>query len=409
MDKAFMGISEHGVVHVDLGRLDVLLNLVGELVIARSTLVDQARRAQAQYGFKEQVLDLIENTERVGRISEEIQWKIIKVRLVPIEIAFRRFVGLVDKLSQSTDKEIELVIVGERTEVDKRTINELVEPLVHLVRNCLDHGIETASERESAGKPRQGTITLQAHHEGNQLVVQVSDDGAGIDTKAVREKAVQRGLISEEEAAVLSDEASLELLFHSGFSTAEQLTAMSGRGIGLEAARHRVVMLGGRLTLSSRRGRGTRTRIELPLTTAIVDALRVGVGEEDYALPLEHISEVVGAEPGQVSTVEGRQVLELRGEALSLLHLADLVDLPDHRPRQVSKVVVIRQDSHQIGLAVDRIVERHDIVIKGMGRRLSGIRGIGGASIGGDGGVVMVLDVPELLERRSHFAERLTS
>ena len=395
-----METSEQGVVHVDLGRLDGLLNLVGELVITRSTFVDQARRARAQYGFKEQVLDLIENTERVGRISEEIQSKIIKARLVPIELAFRRFEGLVDKLSRSTDKEIELSIVGERTEVDKRTINELVEPLVHLVRNCLDHGIEPAADREAAGKPRRGTIRLQAHHEGNQLVVQVSDDGAGIDARAVRDKAVERGLISLDEAAVLSDEASLLLLFRAGFSTAERLTDMSGRGLGLDAARHRVEMLGGKLTLSSTRGCGTSTRIEVPLTAAIVDALMVAVGEEIYALPLEHVSEIVSSAPGQVSTVEGRAVLELRQKALPLLPLAELVGLPDHRPPPVSKVVVIRRDSQRIGLSVDRIVERHEIVIKGMGRWLSGIRGIAGASMGGDGGVVMVLDVTELLDEQ---------
>jgi len=214
----------------------------------------------------------------------------------------------------------------------------------------------------------------------------------------VRDKAVQRGLITVEEASVLGDEASLELLFSAGFSTAERLTDMSGRGLGLDAARHRVELLGGKLTLSSRRGCGTRTRIELPLTTAIVDALMVTVGEEIYALPLEHISEVVGAAPGQVSTVEGRPVLELREKALPLLSLADLVDLPDQRPRKVSKVVVIRQNQHEIGLVVDRIVARHEIVIKGMGRRLCRIRGITGASMGGDGGVIMVLDVAELIK-----------
>lgn len=320
--------TDSGIVNVDLPRLDRLLSLVGELVITRTTFVDQGRRARARYGFKEQVMDLLENTERVGRIGEEIQSKIIQARLVPVGSVFNRFEGLVKELSKSGEKEIKLEILGAKTEVDKRTVDELAEPLIHLVRNAIDHGIEPAVDRARAGKPRQGTLTLEAHHQGNRIVVEVRDDGAGIDLDLVREKVISRGLVSEEDLEQLDDKAIHEFIFHPGFSTSRVLTGMSGRGVGLDAARRRVQMLGGQLEMSSVKGEGTRARIELPLTTAIVEALMVGIDDEVYALPLEHVREIVRTRRDQVSTVEGREVINLRGEALSLMYLADLAGLP---------------------------------------------------------------------------------
>ncbi len=392
-----MTTSDLGIVHVDLDRLDRLLNLVGELVITRTTFVDQARRARAKFGFKEQVLNLLENTERVGRIGEEIQSKIIKARLVPVDTVFGRFAGVVEAFSQKSDKEIVLEISGGRTEVDKRTIDELAEPLVHLVRNALDHGIEPATERQRAGKPAAGTIVLEARHEGNRLVVEVRDDGGGVDLEAVKAKALRRGLISEEDSERIDERSLLQLLFHPGFSTSGNVTDMSGRGVGLDAAKRRVEMLGGRIEISSVMGRGSQARIDLPLTTAIVEALMVGIADESYALPLEHVSEIVRTRRDQISTVEGREVIDLRGEALSLIYLADLTELTGVEDgNREMQVVVVRHGDQLIGLAVDEILERHQIVIKGMGRRLAGIHGIAGASIGGDGNVVMVLDVVAL-------------
>lgn len=387
-------MSDTGVVQVDLERLDRLLNLVGELVTTQTRFVEQGQRARARYGFKEQVLNLVENTERVGRLSDEIQSRIIKARLVPVESMFHRFTPLVKELSKTTNKEIQLQIEGGKTEVDKRTIDALAEPLVHLIRNSLDHGIESADERERAGKPRCGSITLEARHEGNRLVVQVRDDGAGVDLAVVRNKAVARGIISAEAAKQLDEKATLELLFHVGFSTNTELTTISGRGLGMDAARQRVQLLGGRLELSSVRQRGTTVRIDLPITTAIVEALMVGVANEVYALPIEQVYEIVHAERSQVSTVEGISVLDIRGEALFLVDLADLVQVPRSKAQE-SKIlaVVLRYEDGAIALAVDKTLQRHQIVIKGLGQRLAGTRGIAGATIGGDGNVVMVLDV----------------
>ncbi len=395
-----MANSDFGVVRVDLARLDRLLNLVGELVITRSTFVDQARRARAQYGFKEQILNLVATTERVGRIGEEIQAKIIKARLVPVGTIFTRFEPLVLELSKTSDKEIRLEIDGEDTEVDKRTIDELSEPLVHLVRNALDHGIEPGDIREQHGKPRHGTIRLSASHEGNRLVVTVKDDGAGIDRERVRQRAVERGLLSADEATQLDDAATVDLLFRPGFSTRRELSEMSGRGVGLDAAKRRIELLGGRLTMTSELREGATARIDLPLTTAIVKALMVGVGDEVYALPLDHVREILRADTDAIAFVEGHEIIDLRGEALSLVHLRDLVEMPGVEAEGGSlQIVVIRCGERQIGLAVDRILERHDIVIKAMGSRLSGTRGMAGASIAGDGTVVLVLDVVSLCEQ----------
>jgi len=390
-----VGNTDFGIVHVDLDRLDRLLNLVGELVINRSSFIDQARQARSRYGFKEQVLNLVETTERTSRICEEIQGKIIQARLVPVSTVFDRFAGLVRKLSGSDGKELALNVVGGKTEVDKRTIDELAEPLVHLVRNAIDHGIEKADERERADKPRCGTITLEAQHEGNRLIVEVRDDGGGADIEAIHRKAIARSIVGEDEE--LSEKETLALLFRAGFSTRDQLSETSGRGVGLDAAKKRVEMLGGSLQLTSIAGQGCTTRIDLQLTTAIIEALMVGVQGETYALPLDHVQEILRIGVGEVSTVEGCEVVDVRGEALPLLHLAELVELHEDRSRDGHlAVVVVRYGDSVFGLAVDDILRRHDIVIKGMGRRLSATRGLAGASIGGDGAVVMVLDVATL-------------
>ncbi len=392
-----MSTADLGIVHMDMARLDLLSSLAGELVPMFRTFVDQARRARVRYGFKEPVLDLLENTERVGRITEEIQSRIIKARLVPVGSLFRRFEGLVEDLPVSGDKEMRLSILGERTEVDKRTIDELVEPLVHLVRNAMDHGIEGVERRERAGKPRAGTITLEALQEGDRFVVEVRDDGAGIDEATVRASAVERGFLSEEACQRLDDKATLELLFHPGLSTSEQVTGMSGRGLGLDVAKRRVEMLGGTLELSTVPGKGTRARIEVPLTAVIVNALIVVVGDEKYSLPIEHVREIVRARASEITTVEERESIDLRGEPLSLVHLADLIELPSSERREDPlRIVVVSSGGREVGLVVHRILEQHEIVVKGMGRRLAAIEGIAGASIGGDGNVVMVLDVARL-------------
>jgi two-component system chemotaxis sensor kinase CheA len=265
------------------------------------------------------------------------------------------------------------------------------------VRNALDHGIEAPAQREAAGKSPAGSITLRARHEGNRLVVEVQDDGAGVDLAAVRSRAVERGLISGAEAETLSERATLELLFESGFSTASALTAMSGRGVGLDAARRRVELLGGRMELTNHSDAGTVARIELPLTTAIVKALMVRVGDELYALPIGYVQEIIRARRDEIETIEGREVLDRRGEALSLVDLSRVVGLDRAYPEGGFHVVVVGTEGRSLGVVVEAIGERHEIVIKGMGERLAAVEGVAGAAIGGDGGVVMVLDIAGML------------
>lgn len=394
--------SDFGAVHVDIARLDILLNLVGELVINRVTMIALGRKARFKYGFKEQVLELVETTEKIGRISEEIQSKIIKSRLVPIDQVFGRFKKLVDALSENTEKSIVLEIKGRDTEIDKKIIDDLAEPLVHLVRNALDHGIEKIEQRRKAGKSDEGKIILNAFRQGNQLVVEVEDDGAGIDPEQIRRKALELGLYSEKQLNDMDECALTDLLFEGGFSTAEKVTGMSGRGVGMDAARRRIEMLGGRLKVESKKGAGCKSIIRLPMTMAIIQALLVQVGDEIYAIPLEHVQETLRPSPDEINTVENREVMELRGQALSLLRISEALEVEvSESDRQAERlfVVVVRNGEQQIGLVLDRVMGKQEIVIKSMGRRLSGIKGISGASIAGDGNVVMILDVPALCEQ----------
>jgi two-component system chemotaxis sensor kinase CheA len=391
--------ADHGVVHVHLDRLDVLLNQVGELVINRAALVEAGRRARSAYGFKEQVLDLVEAVENVGRIADEIRERVIKARMVPVEQVFDRFRSFVEDLSLSSDKQIELVLSGGATEIDKKVIDELAEPLVHLVRNAVDHGLETAAERELAGKPERGTVTLSARHEGNSLVIEVEDDGAGVDLEAVRRAAEQRRICSAEELAALDDRGVIELLFHPSFSTSTEVTGMSGRGVGLDAARKRIELLGGALTMESRPGRGTRCRIRLPITMAIIPALMLRVGAETYAIPVEHVEETVRARASEVETVESREVLELRGEALPLARLSEVLEVEGAEDQDRFYVVVVRSNGYRAGLVVDRVLGRQEIVVKPIVGLVSGIEGISGATIAGDGSVFLIPDVPVLCQQ----------
>jgi two-component system, chemotaxis family, sensor kinase CheA len=391
--------SDYGVVHVDIDRLDILLNLVGELVINRARQVELGQKARAKYGFKEEVLDLVETTEQVGRISEEIQTRIINARLVPISNLFDRFKNLVNQLSENGDKKIGLTIKGETTEIDKRIIDDLAEPLVHLVRNALDHGIESIAERKKSGKPVTGNILLNAFHEGNQLVVEVIDDGQGIDPEAVRKTAVEKGFYSAEEAQALDQNQLTALLFKSGFTTNARVTGMSGRGVGMDVVARKLEELGGSIGLSSEKGKGCTARIKLPMTMAIIQALVVQVAEETYAIPLEHVSEMIRAKSDEISTVENHEVIDLRGNALSLLRLSEVLDVPNYSQPQWLNIVVVSCDGKQIGLILDRVVGRSQIVIKSMGHGLSSVEGVSGASISGDGNVVMILDVPLLCEK----------
>lgn len=384
------------VVHVDVERLDGLLNLVGSLVIHRTKLTELGQQARARCGFKEQVLDLNEATEQVNRIIDEVQAQVIGARMVPVGTLFERFKGIVADMSTSTGKQIVLHIQGESAEIDKKIIDELADPLVHLVRNALDHGIETTVTRERLGKPPHGTVTLGAFHEGNHLVIEVRDDGAGIDLDAVRRSAIRRGFLGAAQAEGLQDDAVVDLLFRTSFSTSDRVTGLSGRGVGLDVAKRRVEMLGGTIGMESVKGQGCCARIKLPLTMAIVEALLVAVGSETYAVPIEHVTEIVRATADSIVSVEGHETLQLRSEALSLLRLASALEVEQLAPPVLFPVVVVASGGKRIGLVADRVVRRQQIVVKPLGRRLLSNDGLSGASIASDGSVFLILDVPAL-------------
>lgn len=403
-----MRATERGIVSIDIARLDRLLNLVGELVMTRTRLVEQARQARTRHGFSDQVLNLFQHTERLGRLTDELQSRVLRARMVPVESSFRRFERLASGLPEEFRKEVRLIVRGGKTEVDKRTIDDLAEPLLHLVRNALDHGIESTHERERLGKPRQGTIALEACYEADMLVVTVTDDGAGISLEAVKRRAVERGLIDEEQSTALDEEATLALLFRPGFSTASKVTDLSGRGVGLDAARIRVESLGGRLRVLSTKGKGTRMRVELPLTAAILDALIVRFGEEEYAIPLHLVCQLLQAREQDVQHVQGREAVTVRGRPVHVLRLAELLDTPTAAPSGPFSVVVVKWQQHEVGLVVERIMRRQEVVLKGLGSHLGGTPGIAGACCCSGGKVVLVLDVAALCDAGAQADPRAT-
>ena len=313
--------------------------------------------------------------------------------MVAVGQVFDRFQAFVDKLSGQQGKEIELQLEGRSTEIDKKVIDALSEPLVHLVRNAIDHGLETSNEREALGKHRQGKITLSAIHEGNSLVIEVRDDGFGVDIEGVKQAAISKGIISDAEASDLEQEQAVELLFHPGFSTAREVTEMSGRGVGLDAARSQVEMLGGSLTAQSTEGKGTLFRIRLPITMAILPALVVKCGEETYAIALEHIEQTLKSDESEITTVEGSEVLSYRNLALPIGRLRTILNISENNSPKDFYVVVVRGRNATAGIIVDQVLSSQDIVVKPLTGQLSRLSEYTGAAIAGDGSVFHALDV----------------
>lgn len=323
-----------GTIRVDINRLDKLMNLVGELVIGRARIERLAQEAGLK-AFEEPLAHL-------GRISGEIQELVTKLRMVPISYVFDRFPRLVRDLCKSLGKEVRLEVEGKETELDRTVVDEIGESLVHLIRNALDHGIETPEEREAKGKKREGTVRISAYQEGNSVIVEVADDGRGIDANVVRRKAVERGLYSAEEAQALSDEDAIKLVFLPGFSTADKVSDLSGRGVGMDVVKSKVESLGGQFTVHSKLDRGTRLVIRLPLTLAIVLALLVSVGDEAYAVPLEDVEETLLVNKNDIRSVHGTPVVTVRGEILSLQSLAGLLRAHSRLEADEFPVVVVR-------------------------------------------------------------------
>lgn len=377
-------------VRVDIGRLDKLMNLVGELVIGRARIERLVQEAHLR--------EFDDPLSQLGRISGDIQELVTKLRMVPVSFIFERFPRLVRDLSKTLGKEIELVMEGQETELDRTVIDEIGEPMVHIIRNSIDHGIEKTEDRKKAGKPSKGTIKISAYQEGSGVIIEVTDDGKGIDAAKVRAKALANGIITEEESAAMSDEEVVHLIFLPGFSMAEKVTDVSGRGVGMDAVKTKVESLGGQFDISTELGVGTRVFVRLPLTLAIVLALLIKVGDETYALPLENVEETILVKKENVKTVHGMPATLLRGEVLTLCDLSKMLCMPRASEEESNEypVVVVRTGKTRVGFIVDELIGQQDIVIKSLGRFLSKIKGIAGATILGDGNVALILDVAGL-------------
>ncbi|SIN70585.1 chemotaxis protein CheA [Halodesulfovibrio marinisediminis] len=385
-------------IRVDHEKLDHLMNLIGELIINRNRYTMLARNLEdgQNVDVQEVAQSLTETTYAMARISDDLQDTIMKVRMVPVSSVFSRFPRLVRDLSRKSGKQVDLIMEGEETELDKSVVEVIGDPLVHLIRNAMDHGVESEEERLKAGKQAKGTVHLRAYYRGNSVAIEIEDDGKGIDPEKMREVAVRKGIISAEEAKALDDREAMELIFAPGFSSAETITDISGRGVGMDVVRTNIKNLKGSVAINSELGKGTRFTLTLPLTLAIIDALMVNVAGEEFAIPLDAVSETTKIEAKRLTDVNGRKAVTLRGEVLGLVYMSDLLDLPRSEETEVLSVVVIHDNDRRLGIVVDKLHERQEIVIKPLGEYLGDLKGISGATIMGDGSVILILDPHEI-------------
>ena len=386
-------------IRVDVKRLDHLMNLIGELVLGKNRLIKINDDVEERYEGEAFLEELNQVVSIVSLVTTDLQIAVMKTRMLPVGKVFNKFPRMIRDLSRELGKKIELEISGEETELDKSIVEEIGDPLVHIIRNSCDHGIESAEARLAAGKPEGGTIWLKAYNEGNQIVIQITDDGKGLDAELLKAKALEKEVITEKEADLMSDKEAFGLIFRPGFSTAAQVTNVSGRGVGMDVVKTNIEKLNGIIDIDSEPGRETTIKLKIPLTLAIIQALLVGVQEEYYAIPLASVLETVRISMDEIYTVEGRSVMRLRDEVLSLVHIGDIFGV--ERVLENSEhtyVVVIGLAESKIGLIVDSLVGQEEIVIKSMGDYLQGIDGIAGATIRGDGRVTLIVDVAAMMQ-----------
>ncbi|NLR45254.1 chemotaxis protein CheW [Priestia megaterium] len=383
-------LSNNKTIRVNIDRLDSLMNLFEELVI------DRGRLEQISKELNNSELD--ETVERMSRISGDLQTIILNMRMVPVETVFNRFPRMVRQLSKDLGKQIELQIVGADTELDRTVIDEIGDPLVHLLRNAVDHGIEMPQARLKNGKNEKGTIRLKSYHSGNHVFIDLEDDGAGINREKVLQKALDRGIIDGKTAETLTDKQVYELIFASGFSTAEQISDVSGRGVGLDVVKNTIESLGGSVTIDSNEGYGSRFSIQLPLTLSIISALLVQMSEERYALPLSSIIETAIVQLKEVMHVHGQKVIDFRGAIIPLIDLKELFTVPNPVQRDHYSVVIVKKGEKTAGLIVDSFIGQQEIVLKSLGHYLPGVFAISGATILGDGQVALIIDCNALIK-----------
>jgi two-component system, chemotaxis family, sensor kinase CheA len=384
--------SNSKTIRVNIERLDILMNLFEELVIDRGRLEQISR--DLSHG------ELQETVERMTRVSSDLQSIILNMRMVPIDTVFNRFPRMVRQLSKDLNKKIDLNIIGAETELDRTVIDEIGDPLVHLIRNALDHGIEKPEVRVSKGKPETGTVELKAFHSGNHVFIEVKEDGAGISREKVLEKAIKNKIVTEQQASTLTDKQVYELIFASGFSTAEVLSDISGRGVGLDVVKSKIESLGGTVSVDSILGHGTTFSVQLPLTLSIISVMLVELQKEKYAIPLSSIIETAFIKKTDIMSAHNQKVIDFRGKVVPLLYLNDLFNVPieSSNNRDGISVVIVRKGDKLAGLVVDAFIGQQEIVLKSLGNYLTNVFAISGATILGDGQVALILDCNALIK-----------
>ena len=376
-------------VRVDIEKLDTLMNLMGELVINKVRL--------EQIGQTHRLSELTETLEQMDRVTTDLQNIVMKVRMVPVSQVFNRFPRMVRDVTKELNKEINLTIEGEDTELDRTVIDEIGDPIMHLLRNSLDHGIEMPDEREAKGKPRIGEVGLIARHEGNNVVIMVTDDGKGIDADVIRHKAVEKGLFSQEEVDAMPDADAVRIVFLPGFSTAEKISDISGRGVGMDVVKSKIESLSGQVDVETHVNEGSIFKIKLPLTLAIIQAMLVQVQAEMYAIPLASIDSTLSIQPSDISTVQNNEVIVLRGEIIPIIRMEESLMVPHVKDTKELFVVVVHAGDSKAGIVVDKLIGQQEIVIKTLGNLFMGLKMFSGATVLGDGRVALILDVATML------------
>ncbi len=376
-------------VRVGMDKLDDLLDDVGELVISRSRLVERAQTRDD--------LELQEISSLIDKLTSEIQSKVLGIRMIPLDLVMSRFPRMVRDLSRSQEKDVEFLVDGGSIELDRTVVDRIADPIVHIIRNCIDHGLETTEEREKAGKRPKGMIRVAASKQQDHVLIEISDDGKGIDFDVIRRAAVSRGIMTKEQAAAALGRELMELLFRPGFSTKEEVTEISGRGVGLDVVKRGVEELGGTVMINTTKGAGTTISLWLPFTLAIIDAMLITVAGQMYAIPMSVVAESHSFELSDIRQIRTREVVQLRGEVLPLIRMRDFFSIPRNTQEPSVNAMVVQSRERRAALAVDELLGHQQIVVKGLDRRLRRTKGISGGTILGSGNIALILDVDTIL------------
>ena len=384
--------SGNKTIRVNIDRLDVLMNLFEELIIDRGRLQSIASEIHNP--------ELNETVERITRVSGDLQNIILNMRMIPVETVFNRFPKMVRQLARDLNKKVELEIIGAETELDRTVIDEIGDPLVHLIRNALDHGIESPAERVAKGKPEEGTVTLRAYHSGNHVFIELEDDGAGVNRERVLAKAIKSGIVTKETAETLTDRQVAELILASGFSTAEKISDVSGRGVGLDVVKNTIESLGGFMSIESKEGQGSLFQVQLPLTLSIISVMLVELKKEVFAIPLSSIIETAIIQTSEIMNAHNQQVIDFRGNIIPLLNLTEIFEIPEQNGELdgYQSVVIVRKGERLAGLVVDSFIGQQEIVLKSLGNYLQSVFAISGATILGNGQVALIVDCNALIK-----------